>query len=443
MESVKGSRLDAVHEMDDLIKELYPICRSITGNGVRETLQIIRRRIPLSIHEVPSGTQVFDWTVPKEWNIRDAFIKNPQGVKVVDFAKSNLHVVSYSTPFQGKLSLQELKHHLFTLPDRPQWIPYRTSYYKETWGFCLSHEQLLRMEDGDYEVVIDAFLEDGHLTYGEHYIPGETTDEILLSCHICHPSLCNDNLSGIALMAGLYKHLSQKSRWYSYRFLFIPGTIGSITWLALNEARVSSIKHGIVVAGVGDKGEFTYKRTRRGNAEIDRVFSYVLRKSSAGSNIIDFYPYGYDERQFCSPGFNLPVGCVMRTPFGQYPEYHTSADNFEFITLEGLSDSFEKCLSALDILDNNAVYLNENPKCEPQLGRRGLYEAVGGQRETKINEMALLWVLNFSDGAHSLLDIAEESGYEFESIKNAADLLAGHQLIKESHGRPAEDSIPN
>jgi aminopeptidase-like protein len=431
MESIQRSGLDAIPEMDELIRELYPICRSITGNGVRQTLQIIQRRIPISIHEVPSGTRVFDWTVPKEWNIRDAFIKTQEGEKVVDFAKSNLHVVSYSTPFQGKLSLQELKQHLFTLPDRPQWTPYRTSYYKESWGFCLSHEQLLRMEDTDYDVLIDSSLEDGHLSYGECYLPGESADEILLSCHICHPSLCNDNLSGISLMVALAAHLSSIARRYSYRFLFVPGTIGSITWLALHEFQVSSIKHGIVISGVGDRGPFTYKKSRRGDAEIDRVFGYVLRTAGDNSKIIDFHPYGYDERQFCSPGFNLAVGCVMRTPFGQYPEYHTSADNLEFISLKALSDSFEKCVWALDILDNNRLYLNQNPKCEPQLGKRGLYPSVGGQTQSQMNEMAALWVLNLSDGMHSLLDIAERSGYSFEVIKSTAGSLVEHQLLKE------------
>jgi aminopeptidase-like protein len=286
------------------------------------------------------------------------------------------------------------------------------------------------LREDTYEVLIDSSLQDGHLTYGEYYLPGQTPDEVLFSCHICHPSLCNDNLSGIALMAGLFKHLSRKTPRYSYRFLFIPGTIGSIAWLALNEARVSSIKHGIVVAGVGDKGGFTYKKSRRGNAEIDRVFSYVLKSSSDGSNVIDFHPYGYDERQFCSPGFNLPVGCVMRTPFAQYPEYHTSADNLDFISLEALSDSVAKCVAALEILEANTAYLNQNPKCEPQLGRRGLYQALGGQTQTRVDQMALLWVLNFSDGSHSLLDIADKSGYSFESVKNAADLLVRHRLLE-------------
>jgi aminopeptidase-like protein len=415
--------------LESFIRELYPICRSITGDGLRQTLRILQRQIPLTIHEVPSGTKVFDWTVPQEWNIRDAFIKNSRGEKVVDFKRLNLHVVNYSVPFKGKLSLDELKCHLFTIPERPQWVPYRTSYYKESWGFCLSHEQLLRMPQDDYEVLIDASLQDGHLTYGEYCVAGQTPDEVLLSCHVCHPSLCNDNLSGIALMVGLFRYLRRKNRRYSYRFLFIPGTIGSITWLALNEARVSSIKHGIVIAGVGDKGGFTYKKSRRGDAEIDRVFSYILRNSSDDSNIIDFHPYGYDERQFCSPGFNLSVGCIMRTPFGQYPEYHTSADNLEFISPQSLSDSFAKCVSALEILESNRAYVNQSPKCEPQLGKRGLYQAIGGGAG-QIDQLALLWVLNLSDGQHTLLDIAGRSGLDFQSLRSAADALFAHDLLR-------------
>ena len=431
MESVQEPCPEDIQEMDDLIRELYPICRSITGNGIRQTLQIIQSKIPLSVHEVPSGTKVFDWTVPKEWNVRDAFIKDPQGEKVVDFAKSNLHVVGYSTPFRGKLSLQQLKNHLFTLPDRPQWIPYRTSYYKESWGFCLSHEQLLRMEDGDYDVLIDTSLEDGHLTYGEYYLPGESPDEFLLSCHICHPSLCNDNLSGISAMVALAKHMRSVKRRYSYRFLFVPGTIGSITWLALHESQVSFIRNGLVISGVGDAGGFTYKKSRCGDSEIDRIFDYLIRGANDGSRAINFFPYGYDERQYCSPGFNLPVGCVMRTPFGQYPEYHTSADDMNFIKLDALADSLNKCKLAIDILENNRFYINQNPKCEPQLGKRGLYQAIGGKSHERGNEMAMLWVLNLSDGAHSLLDIAEKADLPFVTIKNAADALLAHGLLKQ------------
>jgi aminopeptidase-like protein len=418
-------------EMDQLICRLYPICRSITGNGVRETLRIVHEQIPLTMHEIPTGTPVFDWTVPKEWNISDAYVKNAQGERVIDFRKSNLHVVSYSVPFQGKMSLQELKPHLYTLPEHPEWIPYRTSYYKESWGFCLSHKQFLALQEGGYEVCIEASMADGHLTFGEYYLPGDQADEVLLSCHVCHPSLCNDNLSGIALVAFLAKHLSALPRRYSYRFLFLPGTIGAITWLCLNEARVSHIKHGLVMACVGDPGKSTYKRSRRGDAEIDRAVAHVLKHSGQEYEIIDFSPYGYDERQFCSPGFDLPMGCLMRTPHGRYSEYHTSADNLTFVQPQSLADSFAKCLEVLYILENNRTYLNQNPKCEPQLGKRGLYRMTGGHTDRVTSEFAMLWVLNLSDGYHTLLDIAERSELPFSMIKNVADVLATHDLLKE------------
>ena len=428
----KGLNLAQIgDEMHRLIAELYPICRSITGNGVRETLAVLKTLIPLEVHEVPSGTQVFDWTVPKEWNITDAYIKNDEGERIVDFRKSNLHVVSYSVPVKARMRLNELKEHLFTLPEHPDRIPYRTSYYKEIWGFCLSHSQWLGLRDGEYDVCIDSRLDEGHLTYGEYYLKGERPDEVLLSCHICHPSLSNDNLSGIALLAFMAKYLSQLSLRYSYRFLFIPGTIGSITWLSLNEAHISRIKHGLVVAGVGDPGKSTYKKSRRSDAEIDKAAIHVLRHSSSDYEIMDFFPYGYDERQFCSPGFNLPVGSFMRTPHGRYPEYHTSADNLSFVQPQYLADSFAKCLSVLNVLENNKTYLNQNPKCEPQLGKRGLYRAIGGSKDQKVIELAMLWVLNFSDGNYSLLDIADRSGLEFGLIKDAADVLLKHGLLKE------------
>jgi aminopeptidase-like protein len=417
--------------MSRLMSLLYPICRSITGDGVRQTLKVVQELIPLTMHEVPSGTAVFDWTVPKEWNIRDAYVKNAQEERVIDFRQSNLHVVSYSMPFKGKMSLEELKPHLFTLPAHPDWIPYRTSYYQDSWGFCLSHKEFLALPEGEYEVCIDASLADGRLTFGEYYLPGRLADEVLVSCHVCHPSLCNDNLSGIALVAFLAKHLSSLPRRYSYRFLFLPGTIGAITWLSLNEAHASKIKHGFVVAGVGDRGHFTYKKSRRGDAEVDRVFSHILRRAGDDDVVIDFFPYGYDERQFCSPAFNLPVGCVMRTPHGQYPEYHTSADDLAFVQPRSLIDSFVKCLEALDILEYNKKYLNQNPKCEPQLGKRGLYRMIGGHTDRIASEFAMLWVLNLSDGCHTLLDIAERSGLALNFIKHAADALAAHDLLRE------------
>lgn len=429
-------------EMYQLINDLFTICRSITGNGVRESLAIIKRQVPLEIREVPSGTTVFDWNVPKEWNIRDAFIKNSRGEKIVDFQRSNLHVLNYSVPVQAKLSLKELKEHLYTLPEHPDWIPYRTSYYRDNWGFCLTHKQLQQLSEGEYEVLIDASLEDGSLTYGEYYLKGETDAEVLISTHICHPSLANDNLSGVALAVQLAKELGTHATKYSYRFLFAPGCIGSITWLRLNESRVSKIRHGLVLANVGDPGKINYKKSRRGDAEIDRAVIQALKDAGAPYHTVDFSPYGYDERQFCSPGFNLPVGCFMRTPHGQFPEYHTSADNLQFVKAECLADSFSKCLSIVHILENNKIYLNQNPKCEPQLGKRGLYGAIGGQQDGKLQELAMLWVLNLSDGNCSLLDIAERSKIRFGIIKGAADALLEHDLLKESSFSGNETNFP-
>jgi aminopeptidase-like protein len=414
-----------------LVAELYPICRSITGNGVRETLRLIGQHIPVDVHEVPTGTQAFDWSVPKEWNIKDAYIKGADGSKIADFKRSNLHILNYSIPIHRKVSLAELRQHLFTLPDHPEWVPYRTSYYSPNWGFCLSHDKLNELEDGEYEVYIDASLDDGYLSYGEYFVPGRTTEEVLLSCHICHPSLCNDNLSGIALCTFLAKCLRDCSLRYSYRFLFIPGTIGSIVWLAANESKVQQIKHGMVVACVGDSGNLTYKKTRQGSAPIDHAVEKVLADAGQPFQILDFSPYGYDERQFCSPGFNLPVGSLTRTPHGRYPEYHTSADNLRFVQPEYLGDSFVKYLSVVQVLEGNQRYLNQNPKCEPQLGRRGLYRTFGGTRESKDAELALLWVLNLSDGQHSLLDIAERAKLPFELINRSAGALREVGLLEE------------
>jgi len=416
--------------MYQLVFELYPICRSITGAGFRATLCRIREHIPFEIHEVPTGTKVFDWTVPKEWNIHDAWVKNDKGEKVIDFTKSNLHVVNYSVPVHQTMTLTELREHLHTLPDWPDWIPYRTSYYKENWGFCLAHKQFQELQEGEYEVCIDSRLTAGSLTYGEYYLAGKRRDEVLLSCHACHPSLCNDNLSGVALVTQLAKLLSNASLEYSYRFLFIPGTIGSITWLAHNEDKVPWIRHGLVVANVGDPGKFHYKRSRRGNAEIDRAAVHALRQRTEGFELLEFSPYGYDERQYCSPGFNLAVGSLTRTPHGRFPQYHTSADDLNFVHPEALAGSLAAYLSVLQILENNSRYINLNPKGEPQLGKRGLYRAIGGSADAGQLELAMLWVLNLSDGNHSLLDIAERSGLEFAAVHSAAKTLEEYQLVQ-------------
>ena len=434
---------DAGRAMIDFIAELYPICRSITGEGVRETLRMIQKRIPLEMHEVLSGTPVFDWTVPLEWNVTDAYIKNAAGVRVVDFKANNLHVMSYSSPVKKSMTLEELSPHLFSLPDYPEWVPYRTSYYQENWGFCLSHKHRELLENGEYEVVIDSTLRPGSLTYGESYLPGENTDEVLVSCHICHPSMCNDNLSGIAVAVWLAQALAARQRRYSYRFLFIPGTIGSITWLARNEKVVSRIQHGLVLTGVGDAGKVTYKRSRQGHAEIDRVMAKVLKDSGEPHAIIDFFPYGYDERQYCSPGFDLAVGCFMRTPHSEYPEYHSSGDNLDFVKADSLVRSFARCLEAFELLEHNRTYRNLNSKCEPQLGRRGLYRAVAGHQEKQSKELALLWVLNASDGHHTLLDIAERADLPFHRIHIAAEALVEAGLLQETRktqGEPIKES---
>lgn len=415
----------------DLVKSMFPISRSITGNGVRETLSIISEFISIDIHEIPSKTKVLDWEVPLEWNIKDAWIKNPEGEKIVDFNVSNLHVLNYSIPINKKLSLEELKEHIFTLPDTPDWIPYRTSYHNKEWGFCMAYNQLKDLKEGFYEINIDSTLDHGSLTYGEFFIKGQIEDEVLISTHICHPSLANDNLSGIAVSTYVADILTNTDNYYSYRFLFIPGTIGSITWLSLNENNIERIKHGLVLTLLGDNGKFNYKKSRRGNAEIDKIVDHCLMSLNEDYGVLDFSPYGYDERQFCSPGYNLPVGRLSRSIHGEFPEYHTSADNLDFINSEQLEGSFKLILTIIEIVEGNRSYLNLNPKGEPQLGRRGLFKKIGGQSETKDFQMALLWVLNQSDGENSLLDISIKSKINFNIIKTAAESLMEVDILKE------------
>jgi aminopeptidase-like protein len=417
-----------------LAAEIYPICRSITGDGVRKTIEVLARCIQIERHEIPTGTAVLDWEVPREWNITDAYIKNAKGERVVDFHRSNLHVLNYSAPIKRTISFAELKAHIFTLPDQPELIPYRTSYYKETWGFCMSHRQLAELEaaGGEYEVLIESSLKPGTLTWGEYLHVGDTEDEVLLSTHVCHPSLANDNCSGLALLTMLAQKLAERRTRLSYRFLFVPGTIGSIAWLATNEANLGRIKHGLVISCVGDGGGPTYKRSRRGNTLIDRAMVHVLRASGASANFLDFFPYGYDERQYCSPGFDLPVGLFQRSQFATFVEYHTSADNLDFIRAEHLTDSFRWIVQTLDILERDRCLLNLCPRGEPQLGRRGVYGTIGGSKEAWTQNMALLWTLNLSDGTHSLLDISERANLPFDKIASAAALLEGHRLLAES-----------
>jgi len=422
--------IQAGNSMYRLAEKLYPICRSITGNGVRQSLKIMKQFIPLTMVEVPTGTKVFDWEIPDEWNIRDAWIKNPKGEKIVDFKKLNLHVLNYSTPVDREISLEDLKREVFTLPEYPDWVPYRTSYHNRRWGFCMTENQLNSLEKGNYRIKIDSEIKPGSLTYGEYLIMGESNEEVLITCHICHPSLCNDNLSGISVATHLAAFLSQVKTRYSYRFLFIPGTIGSIAWLSKNEKNVHRIKHGIVLNLLGDATPFHYKRSRRGDTEIDKIMEYLLRDTEG--KILDFSPYGYDERQFCSPGFNLPVGRLSRKPHGEFPEYHTSADNLNFISSSNLAESYAFLLKSILVIEGNRKWINLKPKGEPQLGKRGLYKPVGGQSSQKDYQMAILWILNLSDGNYSMLDIAWKSGLDFELLLQATEDLHKAGLLKEA-----------
>lgn len=413
-----------------LATELFPLCRSITGAGLRQSLTRIGHEIPVQIHEVPSHTPVFDWEIPLEWEAREAFINGPNGERVVDFRDNNLHLVHYSVPFRGTLSLEQLRPHLHSLPQHPDWIPYRSSYYNETWGFCLRHNNLLELPDGPYEVMVDTRLFPGSLTYGEVFLSGDTEEEVLFSAHVCHPSLANDNLSGVVVATALAQHLATlPSRKYGYRFLFAPATIGAIAWLSRNEANISRIRHGLTLALLGDKGALTYKQSRLGTASIDRIMEHVLRHTLPKGTIREFVPYGYDERQYCSPGIDIPMGCLMRTPNGEFPEYHTSADNLDFICTESLGASLNACLRVIEVLEGDRICLNLASKGEPRLGKRGLYSGLKDSKQPALEEMALFWVLSFSDGEHSLLAIAERAKLPFAAVNAAATALERCGLI--------------
>jgi aminopeptidase-like protein len=416
-------------EAFELIRRLFPLCRSLTGDGVRATFDVLEEEIPIMRTEIPSGTKVFDWIVPDEWNIRDAYIATADGSRVVDFQRSTLHVVSYSEPVRATIPLELLRERLHTLPDQPDVVPYRTSYYERTWGFCLSHRRLLELPPGDYEVMIDSTLEPGHVSYAEATIEGDGESEVLVSTYVCHPSLANDNLSGIGVATILAKRLLGRRLRHTYRFLFAPGTIGPLAWLHQNQDGLDRIEHGLTVSCIGDGGDFTYKRSRRGDADIDRAMETVLRDSGAAHRVLPWEPWGGDERQFCSPGFNLPLGTLMRTPHGEFAGYHSSADALERIRPESLAKAVDTCLELVEVLESNRSCTNLSPYGEPQLGRRGLYRSAGGAVATPDDERALLWVLNMSDGRCTLLDVARASGLSYPVVRRAADRLAGAGLL--------------
>jgi aminopeptidase-like protein len=414
---------------------LFPICRSITGNGLRESLRMVGQVIPIDITEVPSGTPVLDWIVPPEWNIRAAWISDQDGHRIVDFEQSNLHVVNYSVPIHRTLPLAELRPHLHTLPGYPSWVPYRTSYYEENWGFCLADKVLSDFQTvGEYEVVIDSTLEAGSLTYAECVLPGRSAEEILVSSHICHPSLANDNLSGVAVATFLAKALANAERKYTYRFLFAPGTIGAITWLALNEEVVQRVRGGLVLACVGDTGEIVYKRSRQGDSPMDRAAAHVLMYNGSPHQVVDFSPYGNDERQFCSPGFDLPVGALTRSGHDRSELHHTSADDMAAISPEALAGVLQSCLEMFTVLEADAMYVSRCPKGEPQLGRRGLYRSLGGRADRDQFEAALLWLLSLCDGHHSLLDIATRAKLRLDLVVEAALALESAELLDREDG---------
>jgi aminopeptidase-like protein len=414
-----------------LVEDLYPLHRAVTGPGVRATLARVRAEIPIEIHEIPSGTPVLDWTVPDEWSVREAWIKAPDGRRFADIAECNLHLMSYSRPVHCRLGRAELDQHLHSLPDRPSAIPFKASVLGNSWGFCLTHDERASLVDGEYEVLVDATLEPGSLTYGELVIPGSTTDEVLLATHVCHPSMANDNVSGIAVLTELARRLAARRRKFTYRLLFIPGTFGSITWLATHRDVVPRVRHGLVLTGLGDAAPLNYKQSRRGVTDIDRAAAMVFRERDAGDRCIPFSPYGYDERQFCSPGFDLAVGRLSRSLHGEFPEYHTNNDNLSFISDAQLRDSIDAAERILDTLEANRTMMNLAPEGEPQLGKRGLFTTLGGGIDAKSFEIALLWLLSDSDGSKDLVAIAEHCRFPYAQLVHAAEALESAGLLKE------------
>lgn len=393
-----------------LVRDLYPLNRSITGDGVRATLARLGAVVPLKVHEVPSGTSVLDWEVPPEWNVRAAWLEGLDGRRILDVAEHNLHLMGYSIPVDGQFTLEELQPHLHSDPTRPDVIPYRTSYYAPNWGFCLAHRQREALPPGRYRVVIDSTLQPGSLSYGEAIIPGSSDRQFLVYTHTCHPSLANDNASGMAVCAYLAQWLASAPRRLTYRIVFGPGTIGSITWLARNREVLPRVEGGLVLALVGDAAPLAYKRSWSGNADIDRAATACLR-NEPGATFHDFSPWGYDERQFGSPGFRLPVGRLTRSAEEGYPEYHSSADNLDLIRPESLAGALAAAGNMLQLVDDNCRLKNLSPFAEPQLGRRGLYRALGGPASPEL-QRALLWVLSLGDGEHDAIDACTRSGLE-------------------------------
>ncbi|HAY80577.1 MAG TPA: peptidase M28 [Planctomycetaceae bacterium] len=426
---------DVGQSICELAARLFPLHRSLTGEGNRETLHCLAESLPLEVHAVATGESVLDWRVPQEWRIRDAFIADAAGNRIVDYRQSNLHVVNGSVGVQATLPWSELRSHLHSLPKQPDAIPYRTDFFQSGWGFCLPHrlvEQLENAPQATYQVCIDAEYFDGELNYGEIALPGSCPEQVVLYAHLCHPSLANDNLAGICLAAHLAQWLRSTPRRYSYRIVFAPATLGAITWLARNEQAVSQIRHGLVLTLLGCQSPFTYKRSRRMHAAIDRIVARCLA-AYPDSEIRPFTPIGYDERQFCSPGFNLPFGCLMRSGPGEFPEYHTSHDNLATLKSEVLAESFALCKQVLEAIEAERIYVRKDAKGEPCLGRYGIYRALGERDDRGRFQEAMMWLLNLADGEHSLVDMAEQSQLPLSLFEDVAETLTAHGLVESRH----------
>jgi aminopeptidase-like protein len=450
-----------IDETEDLLKRLYPLCRSITGNDVRNTLKILQELVELDITEISSGTKCYDWVVPDEWNINDAFILDSSGNKIIDFKKNNLHVVNYSSPFEGILSFDELKNHLFTLPDLPDAIPYRTSYYNRNWGFCIAHREYLAMDPKEnYFVKIDSSLTPGSLTLGDSVIHGTSGSEFIISTYCCHPSLANDNLSGIVLWTLLLRELKKRKLRHTYRFVIVPETIGSIAYLSRNESIMKRIEGGLVITTVAGPGSFGYKQSYLGNSIIDRVVHQTMKEFNTDFISYPFDINGSDERQYSSPFFRIPIGTICKDKYYEYSYYHTSLDNLDFISASNLVQTLKIYLHTIENLEMNKTYHSLNPKCEPQLGKRGLYPKLGGQikqnarilsnpeesnpeeKKYKLSDDEAIsqkdidligWIMFDCDGKSSLLDIAEKRNFLIRDLYQTAEKLMRHNLIEENY----------
>lgn len=420
-----------------LLRRLFPLCRSITGEGVRETLRIINEYAEFRIEEYPSGTMVHDWTIPDEWRVREAYIEDSAGNRVVDFQENNLHLMSYSRPLRATLSFDDLAPHLHSLPDHPSLIPYRTSYYQDDWGFCLSQDQLNGLDrNGDYRVVVDTDLKPGSLTLAHAVLAGTSGKEFLFSTYCCHPSMANDNVSGMVGAVLLYRALRDRRRRHGYRFVIAPETIGAITYLAHHGAELANVAGGFVLSCMAGPDPLGYKETFHGDHLIDRSTRLAFRDAGLDFIPYPFIPNGSDERQYSSPGYRIPMGTITKSKYYEYPFYHTSGDDLDFVSPDNLEKTCRVYLSVIDMLEENAVFVSRSPHGEPHLGKRGLHPAVGGtygQTASSDHEETdvIAWIMFLADGSSDLIAMAERSGVPFHRLARTARRLTEGGLLEE------------